>query len=61
MTDHVQDSQFDNILELLSEHGFDGMKEAMETLFNEAMKIERSVHLGAAMTLVPESCCACLW
>jgi transposase-like protein len=49
MTDHVQDSQFDNILELLSEHGFDGMKEAMETLFNEAMKIERSVHLGAGL------------
>ena len=49
MTDHVQDSQFENVLELLSDHGFDGMREAMETLFNEAMKIERSVHLGAGL------------
>lgn len=47
MTNQVQDSQFESVLELLSESGFDGMREAMETLFNEAMKIERAAHLGA--------------
>ena len=47
MTNQVQDSQFESVLELLSYHGFDGMREAMETLFNEAMKIERAAHLGA--------------
>ncbi|MFH1918468.1 MAG: hypothetical protein ABIP48_01080 [Planctomycetota bacterium] len=35
------------ILELLAEHGFDGMAQALEMLFNEAMKLERSVVLEA--------------
>ena len=34
-------------LELLIEHGFDGMAAAIETLLNEAMKLERSGFLGA--------------
>ena len=37
----------EQVLELLTDHGFDGMAQAMQTLFNEAMKLERSVALGA--------------
>src|SRR5712691_9522 len=36
------------ILELLSEQGFDGMANAMQILINEAMKLERSEFIGAA-------------
>lgn len=35
-------------LEVLSEHGFEGMAEAMQMLLNGAMKLERAVFLGAA-------------
>ncbi len=35
-------------VQLLSENGFEGMANAMQILFNEAMKIERSEYLGAA-------------
>jgi transposase-like protein len=35
------------IVELLAEHGFDGMAQAMEILFNEAMKLERAAALQA--------------
>ena len=34
-------------LELLTENGFEGMAQALELLFNEAMKLERSGYLGA--------------
>src|SRR3954451_24434635 len=34
------------VVQLLAEHGFDGMAEAMERLFNECMKIERQQALG---------------
>ena len=37
----------EEVLELLTEQGFDGMAQAIRTLFNEAMKVERSVVLGA--------------
>ena len=36
-----------DLLELLSDHGFDGMARAMQLLINEAMKLERSAALGA--------------
>lgn len=36
------------VLELLSEQGFDGMANAMEILINEAMKLERAEFIGAA-------------
>jgi len=36
------------VMDLLVEHGFDGLVRAMEILLNEAMKIERSAALGAA-------------
>src|SRR2546430_10469951 len=34
------------VVQLLSEHGFEGMAQAMECLFNECMKIERRQALG---------------
>jgi transposase-like protein len=34
-------------VELLAEHGFEGMAQAIEILFNEAMKLQRSEALGA--------------
>lgn len=40
-------SGFDDVLELLGEHGFEGMAQAMRVLLNEAMKLERSAVLCA--------------
>ena len=37
----------ESVLELLSEHGLGRMVEAMQTLLNEAMKLERSAFLRA--------------
>src|SRR5262245_21449461 len=36
-----------DVLELLSDYGFEGMARAMQLLINEAMKLERSAALGA--------------
>lgn len=36
-----------SVLEFLAEQGFDGMARAMQLLINEAMKLERSVAIGA--------------
>ncbi len=36
------------VVELLADHGFDGMAQAIETLMNEAMKLERADVLQAA-------------
>jgi len=46
---HEEDSprSWDDLLELLCEHGFEGMAQAMQLLINEAMKLERSAVLGA--------------
>jgi putative transposase len=38
---------FHDLLTLLAEQGFDGMAQALQLLFNEAMKLERTVFLGA--------------
>ena len=38
----------ERVLEVLSEQGFEGMAEAVQTLLNEAMKLERAAFLGAA-------------
>lgn len=46
-TDVAGPGSFQELLELLVEHGFDGMAQAMQTLLNEAMKLERSQALGA--------------
>jgi putative transposase len=48
MTHQDQSNARDEVVHLLAEHGFDGMAQAFETLFNEAMKLERSAVLGAA-------------
>jgi transposase-like protein len=40
-------SIFHELLDLLVERGFDGMAQAMQTLWNEALKLERSLALGA--------------
>lgn len=37
----------DRVVELLAEHGFEGMAQAMQTLLDEAMKLEREEFLGA--------------
>ena len=47
MTHEDQSTRFEELLQLLSEHGFDGMAEAIEILMNEAMKLERADALGA--------------
>ena len=48
MTHHEPDATtISNALELLTEHGYEGMARAIEILLNEAMKIERSAFLGA--------------
>lgn len=47
MTHDSQSTRFEELLQLLSEHGFDGMAEAIEILMNEAMKLERADALGA--------------
>ena len=41
------DTAYPVVLDLLTEHGFGGMAEAMTLLLNEAMKAERSLALGA--------------
>jgi len=46
MTHHIHPSVTRDVVQLLAEHGFDGMARAMELLFNECMKIERQQSLG---------------
>ena len=49
MTHHAPDSTtIDMALELLTEHGLEGVAPALEILLNEAMQIERSAFLGAS-------------
>jgi len=43
----VASGSFQELLELLIDHGFERMAHAMQILFNEAMKLERSHVLGA--------------
>jgi putative transposase len=47
MTHQNQSSELNQAVQLLAEHGFEGMANAMQILFNEAMKIERSEYLNA--------------
>lgn len=45
---HLEDSNpLIAVVELLAESGFEGMAEAMQILFNEAMKLQRCAALGA--------------
>ena len=43
-----------DVLEILAECGFDGLAQALEILFNEAMKLERSAVLEAEPYERPE-------
>jgi putative transposase len=46
MTHPIHRSVFRDVVQLLAEHGFDGMADVMRLLFNECMKIERQQALG---------------
>jgi putative transposase len=46
MTHQVHPSVTRDVVQLLAEHGFDGMAQAMQLLFNECLKIERQQALG---------------
>ena len=48
MTHQNQSNQFNAAVQLLADYGFEGMANAMQILFNESMKIERSEYLNAA-------------
>ena len=45
--DEVPPGSWSDLLELLCDHGFAGMAQAMQVLLNEALKLERSAVLGA--------------
>ena len=47
MTHQTESNPFDQMIQVLDEHGFEGLAHALEILFNEAMKLERSAILGA--------------
>ena len=47
MTHDDYSTRLEEVLQVLSEYGFDGMAEAIEILMNEAMKLERADALGA--------------
>ena len=48
MTHHdIDDTVLSSALELLREHGFTAMAEALQLLLNEAMQVEQSVFIGA--------------
>lgn len=47
MSDTTEDNPINHAMEILIEHGFGGMDQAMAILVNEAMKIERSQALQA--------------
>ena len=47
MTRQTQSTELGAIVQLLADHGFDGMAQAIEILLNEAMKLQRSAALRA--------------
>ena len=47
MACQVQDKTINDVLELLVAEGFEGMAKAMSIMLNEAMRLDRSQHLGA--------------
>lgn len=47
MTHQNQSNELNAAVQLLAEHGFEGMANAMQILFNEAMKLERAEYLRA--------------
>lgn len=47
MTRQAQDTESLSAVELIAEHGLEGLPDALAALINEAMRIERERHLGA--------------
>ncbi len=47
MTHQMQSNDLNDAVQLLAENGFEGMANAMQILFNEAMKLERTEYIGA--------------
>jgi len=47
MTHQHQSNNIHDAVQLLADHGFEQMSAAIQILFNEAMKLERSAYLGA--------------
>jgi len=47
VTHQEQSTALDDVIQLLADHGFDGMAEAITVLMNEAMRLERTETLGA--------------
>ena len=47
MTRNAESNGVDAAMELIMQEGFEGLGDAVRTLINEAMRIERSRHLGA--------------
>lgn len=48
MAQHYENKTIDNVLELLTTNGFDGLADAVTVLLNSAMVAERSEYLNAA-------------
>jgi len=48
MTQPYENKMIDDVLELLTTNGFDGLADAVTVLLNSAMVAERSEYLGAA-------------
>jgi hypothetical protein len=42
-------AEFQDLLMLLAEHGFNGMAQVLQLLFNEAMKLERAAKFRCEM------------
>ncbi len=47
MTHQMQSNDLNDAVQLLADNGFEGMANAMQILFNEAMKLERTEYIGA--------------
>jgi putative transposase len=47
MTHQDQSNAFGELVQMLADEGFDGMAQAIQTLMNEAMKLQRAEALGA--------------
>jgi len=47
MTHPIQSTDLHDAVQLLADNGFEGMADAIQILFNEAMKIERTQYIGA--------------
>lgn len=46
MAHQDQSNAFGNLVQMLADEGFDDMAQAIETLMNEAMKLQRTDALG---------------